>query len=593
MLISILYILSSIILIVAFLSVKKSNSEFNIIKWIFISIVLLFCFNSLVTYILSYIKIPTTLLIISFVYILISIFIYIKFTRKEKQKYYLNKKDLIYLSIIFIIVIIVSIIRFGLPFSITYQTLDPAVHFQSSYSFYKESFLLNFVQDKTIFNFETWRFGSYVNLGIIFKFFSPIISENNFYNIYIIYDIFTLFISAGLFYYLIDGEKKSIIKTIGTILFMVGYPLNNLLFGFFYVGHASCIIITIMLLNKEMKQINMLFALLFLLNIGLTFTYYLFIPFVFLAEFIYFIKTKHIIKKYFLIFGIPLICCFIYFIMPTFNNNNMDLINQTQIDGYFYNDVLGNLLPFIPIIIYYFYYKIKAKKIDFEILLFAILFALMLILNICMLLNFIMPYYASKYYYILWIICFVILFRTYDEYYEKEKFIFKNYAIFLIINVFLSFTNIENKIIDLNTAEWNKTTPSMLFNVYNYNLKLMENPTVIFTANEIEDIKKLSKNFNGEFVTNTEQERILWLINFIQKDKINCPVNQTYDCIGELYKVDINEYINNVFSNKTYIFFARSIFWSEPYIDNNLLNIINTSNNKNIIVLPLDYEGSD
>lgn len=583
MLISILFIISSIILIIDFLLIKKSDNKLNIIKWLFISLILIFCFNSLIVYILSYISISSNLLSMSSIYLLISIFVYLKFLKNNKQKYYFNKKDLIYLFILLLVVVIISFIRFGFPLSITYKTLDPAVHFQSAYSFYKESFLLNFVQDKTIFNFETWRFASYTNLGLIFKFFSPFITENNFYNVYILYDILTLFITAVLFYYLINNESKGIIKLLGTILFLLGYPLNNLLIGFFYVGHATCIIVVIMLVVKELKPDNLMFFLLFILNIGLTFTYYLFIPFVFLDEFIYFFKTKHMIKKYFVIFVIPLLLGFIYFILPTFSNNDMNLINQTRIDGYFYNDVFGNLLLFLPIISYYFYYKFKEKKLDFELIMFLGLFILMIILNICMLTGLIMPYYVSKYYYILWILCFVILFRTYDDYYEKDKFIFKNYAVFMLFTIVLSISNIENKIIDLNTGEWNRTTPNMLFNVYNYNLYLINEPTTVFTSEEIEDIKSISNKIDNNFLTNTEPERIMWLINFIQKDKIDCPINQVYDCLKEKYYIDITTYLNNYddikLYDKNYIFFSRSIYWRESIVNADILNIINSVDN--------------
>ncbi len=586
MLNSILYIVSSIILIIAFLLIKKSANKLNIIKWMFISLILLFCFNSLLAYILSYIKIPITLLTISIIYILTSLFIYFFFLKKEKQKYYFNKRDLIFILIIFIIVLIISFIRFGFPFSITYQTLDPAVHFQSSYSFYKESVLLNFAQDKTAFNFVTWRFASYTNLGLIFKFFAPFIAENNFYNIYILYDILTLFMTAILFYYLINNENNRIIRLVGTILFLLGYPLNNFLIGFFYVGHASCIIITTMIIIREFKFDNIAFFMLFLLNIGLTFTYYLYIPFVFLAEFIYFIKTKNIIKKYFFIFGIPIILGFIYFIIPTFNNSNMDLINQSQLDGYFYNDVLGNSLLFLPIISYYFFRKFREKKLDFELIMIIGLLALMVVLNICMLLHLIMPYYVSKYYYILWIICFVILFKTYDQYYEQEKFIFKNYAIFMVFTIILSITNIENKIINLNSGEWNKTTPSMLFNVYSYNMNLMKNPRVLFTPDEIVDVKKIAKEIDNDFITNAEVEQILWLINFWQINKVNCPVNQTYECVKNLYNVDINTYLyynNYSYTNKKYIIFTR-----KSYIDTNILKSIDNSKNNNIIIVTIE-----
>ena len=128
---SIIFLISFISLIISFLLIKKVEQRLNIVKWIFISLVLLFCLNSLVVYILSYIQIPANLIVMSLIYLLLSIFIYLKFLKKERQKYYFNKKEIIPLLIILMVIVIISFIRFGFPFSITYHTLDPSVHFKS------------------------------------------------------------------------------------------------------------------------------------------------------------------------------------------------------------------------------------------------------------------------------------------------------------------------------------------------------------------------------------------------------------------------------------------------------------------------------
>lgn len=586
---SILFLISSILVIINFLLIKKSNTKLNPIKWICISLILMFCLNSIIVYILSYIRIPSKLIILSIIYISIALFIYFKYLKKEKQQYSFDKKVLFPPLIIILVVLFIAYIRFGLPISIKYHTFDPGLHFQSAYSFYEESILLNFAQGKTILNFETWRFASYTNLGIIFKFFSPFINANNFYNIYILYDIFTLFITAILFYYLVDNGKNNIVKMIGTIFFLTGYPLNNLLIGFFYVGHASCIIMTILLIIKELNNEKLKFPLLFILNTGVMFTYYLFIPFLYAAEFLYFIKTKQIIKKYIFLFLIPLVLGFLYFILPTFSNSNMNLGHQIKIDGYFYNDVISNSLLFLPIISYSIYCSIKEKKFEIETIMTICLIALMILLNILMLSGIIMPYYASKYYYILWILCFVVLFKMYDKYYYNNKFAFNNYLLFIIFTIVFTITNIENTIINLNEGDWNKTTPSKLFDVYSYNIELIKNPRTIFTADELEDIKEAALNIDSSFITNTEPERIMWLINFINSDKINCPVNQLYDCLKELYYLDLEDYLNNSNnfngSSKEYIFFTRSIYWNSnldlsdiPGLSSNNLNKIKKFN---------------
>ena len=139
--------------------------------------------------------------------------------------------------------------------------------------------------------------------------------------------------------------------------------MNNLIIGFFYVGHASLIIISIFLIINELEKKCINNILLFILNIGLMFTYYLYVPIIYCAEFLYFIKNreKRLFSKSILLFGIPIILGFLYFIYPTFSNNDMNLGNQIHLDGYFYNDVIGNTLLFLPIASFYFYDKLKEK----------------------------------------------------------------------------------------------------------------------------------------------------------------------------------------------------------------------------------------
>lgn len=80
--------------------------------------------------------------------------------------------------------------------------------------------------------------------------------------------------------------------------------------GFFYLGLGIAIINAIILIINKTKDVlntKTIVMILFLLNLGLFFTYYLFIPFVYLAEFIYFImvnkqKNKKILTKRLIVF---------------------------------------------------------------------------------------------------------------------------------------------------------------------------------------------------------------------------------------------------------------------------------------------------
>ena len=587
---SLLYCLSLLLLFICILYIKKSSEKLNIIKWCCLSLVCIFCINALVAYCLSYLSIPYNLLVVSFIYLLLSILIYFIFIKKGKQNYYFEKKDLLLLFIVLFVVIFIAIFRFGFPFSIRYESLDAGVHYQTAYSFYKKSLLLNFVSDGTIYNFQTWRFGSYVNLGLIFKVVSPLVSDINLYNVYILYDLFTLFFTGIIFYYLIQNfkssKKKQFAYIIGTVLFLLGYPLNNLLFGFFYVGHASIIFMAIILLINDVQDEKILFGSLFIMNIGILFTYYLFAPIVFVPQFCYFIKHKNLFIKYIIIFVIPLILWYIYFILPTFCNNDMNLINQIGLDGYFYSDIFSNFILFFPIITYYFCNKkFNKKEMDYCSLLFIFLIFFIIIILCWNLLGIIKMYYVSKYFYILWIMCFLIFFKAIDEFYEKNKMIFRNYIVFMLFTIILSISNIENNIINSSTIKENKTTPVKIFGVYKYNIDLFIDGTCPFSNRELHDIKKYYKLFGNDFLSNTEPDRVIWLINFIQPTKVDCPANNLYNCINDMYYLDPNKFIELHDDKLYYLFFSRSIYWKDPRkkfqfieeIDNGNYDIIPTT----------------
>lgn len=86
---------------------------------------------------------------------------------------------------------------------------------------------------------------------------------------------------------------------------MLGYPLNNIIFGFFYSGHAVNIIISLLIMfklyKKEYFSSKCFVVILTIINITLFFTYYFYVPVVYASEFIYLIyeNKKNLNKKFF------------------------------------------------------------------------------------------------------------------------------------------------------------------------------------------------------------------------------------------------------------------------------------------------------
>lgn len=116
---------------------------------------------------------------------------------------------------------------------------------------------------------------AYTNVGLIFKALEPIIGEMNFYRAFILFDIIIFLFSAILFYFIIKNKMNTkidfLIGIVVTIIYMLGYPLNNLLSGFYYLGIGCLAINGILYVLKQKENKNM--VILSLLNVTLILSY--------------------------------------------------------------------------------------------------------------------------------------------------------------------------------------------------------------------------------------------------------------------------------------------------------------------------------
>lgn len=548
MVMSIIYLISAVTLITVFMLINKSNKKQNVLLWVFMSIMFFFCYNSIIVYILSTCYIKSTLLILSIINIIVSILLFIFFIKnKATQKYYLEKIDIITVILILVLVIIIGYFRFGFPFKIVYETVDPGTHFWKCMDFFRESILLN--KASTAIDFSSRVFASYVNVGILFKMSEPFVGYIDLYAVYIVYDLFMLFMSGILFYFLIKficKNKNYWVIIISSILYMLGYPLNNLIFGFFYLGHTVILINILLLIFKlyNNKELNIKYTLFFitLLNIGICFTYYLHMPAIFLAEIIYFIyefkyiqnlNRNIILKRLALMIILPSILTLHYFVIPYIGSNQQSAFYQLKLDGYFYNSWLSNFIVFLPFIAYYIINVFKKKQITFEICLFFLIVGFILLIIILSIFNIAVHYYSSKFFYILWLLCFVLIFEMFNL--KSITPIFKNlYFITFIILFFFSALHIEDKLFDSETLSENKLESSNILDVYAFNVEKITQPIITFTIEEIAMLRELYNmnatnvinNFNIEF----NQQKI-WLNAFFWTEKMNYPENELFDYI--------------------------------------------------------------
>ena len=355
----IVYLISTLLLIVSFILIKKTEKTMDILSNIGLTIVLCFSYNVFLCYILTFIRIPNNLIVLSIINFLIAgIIDLLIFKNKEIQKYKMDRFNLLCIIIILIVTFVAACLNFGLPFNIKYETGDPAVHHITAVVFSQEEKLLNFYEDEVYGMSNGRKIGSYVNSGIIMQCFSNVIEEIDFYNIFIAFGIFVLFLTGAIAFNIFEKYTKTklgkILALIVCLIYVLGYPFNSLLFGFEYMSMGILIIEAIFLMvyyfnNDEFKfpYYLIIFA---LLSFELFCSYYMFVPFIYPALWIYFCiyskkkDGKILCKKNILLLTVTLLIPFglgyIYHLAPgiynIFNMNvNEALLNASNRTKYF------------------------------------------------------------------------------------------------------------------------------------------------------------------------------------------------------------------------------------------------------------------
>lgn len=575
----IIYVISVTILLIIFMLIKKSGKTLNFLGILGLGIVLILCYNVLECYILNFLRIKLTLLnlsIINFIFIITG-GIYL-FRKKDLQKYYLNKFDLIFVFLIALIVFFIGIIHYGNTLIIVYESTDSAVHYTASVDFAKSDYLLNLDSDK-LWGMQNWKLGSYVNSGLIMKVFSNVIDDFYNYRIFIIFGLFILFLTAYIMYMAfikISKGKVRILAFIVSLLYVFGYPLNSLFFGFEYMS-MGILIVTALLYSVQFytsKEINLkeIIVILFLLNFQLFHSYYQFVPYIYSALFIYIcfvnykddkkIFTKKNIITLLVTLIIPFILGYLYYMAQgIYNLSFLDssigekiedsirvqkgLISSFDIPGYVYNNLYSNIIILLPLVVFVIIKEIREKKsIDFSSI--AIIFALgyIILLFIGNILDYISEYYVTKNYFALWALLWYINFKGLYYLYEKKKLvpylIISTYIIVLIISNFgFNIKDTSNKLNDYSFKG--------ISEIYNVNIALTFRAGIDFYDREIELMKYASDNLDKSLkieLLGTEQQ-IIWSYKLLDYYYQYPEMGEEWFQKKLTYKYNNNEIIEN------------------------------------------------
>lgn len=571
---NIIYILTSLALIISYLLLNKSEKKENLIHSVIISVILFLTYNIFITQVMFFVHLKSTLLNLAIVNIAFSaVFITKEIKTKTIQKYYINKLDIIAVIIILGLAITIVIMNYGTNIAVKHAVTDAATHYFASDDFYRYSTLFSRESSDTIkwLNTPYLMTGAYVNTGIFLKLFKGIIDETFLVKLYFIFDMFIWMLSGLLMYTALStnfkNKKHQILALVLTIFYMLAYQLNSLFAGFSYLGVGLDIIIGIIIIMKSEIKTNYKISSLFLLNLGIMFSYYYFAPVLFLAQLWYILATnkkqnikifsKQNIFEILIALVIPGLIGVIYFIgypLMQANNKAFDYVGAIATDGFIYEDLFMNIFPYLllsEVYIIYIAFKKKNTFID-KLLYLTVIFTLLIYM--LMRLEFVSSYYYYKIYYML----FLVL--TVSSYEILKIFVDKGKNVTIIVSgvlIIYSFGIFSAMILDKNWFVFDiyltngeeikddyaliKDKEFYLFEYYNNNINTMQNDDTLFCktkGNTGRDRWVYSITKNGNNLTNAlTNDKITTVEKFMGNSKYHYFVLLKNDYGGEYDKV--------------------------------------------------------
>ena len=521
----VVYVITLIILFLSIFTFKRNGKRENGLVSFVYTWGILYFMCSMLAFIFSYLNIKNNLMSFSLANLIISLItIFFNYKKNGKiafQKYYLNKKQLISAILIIIVCVAIQAYRYSGFTAVNYKVNDAAYHYKtaSDYTNYQKLFDKGYKDD--IYTLNRTMFGYYVPCGILME----VLPCPH----YVTYNIFntSVFIMLGLCFYVTcisikkDDNKKNIITLLITLLYTLAYPLDYVIFGFGYLGSGILATNLIFLTWKFIgdSDSKMLYWLLFLFNLGLFYSYYLFIPAVFLTEGLYvifnFVKGKYSLKSMFKIgiftLLVPAIIGFLYFVYN--KTGTKSAIGGYSIDGYSYKNLYSNFVLLIPLIIYSIVTKFKKKKIDYCLFFFICELLYIIVTLVFTPSGDVSPYYFYKSYYILWLSVYLLVYELIN--YKEYTFILRVNFGFIIFIILFAALNVEGLVYKINVNLTNTVTSKELSNVYQFNISNFDEASKIKAG----DLKLFTetKKYHKECGIDEKMHKLPYLGTYAQK----------------------------------------------------------------------------
>lgn len=227
---TICYVGSYLLAFLSLMLAPRSRQSLNPIAWIAATFFCLMSIDGLAAGALTLAGIPTNIVTTSLFHVIIFLAcIVFMGVRHEVQRYRVASGDVIALVSIAILVALCARVEFGPNLTIHYLASDAAVHLDRA---------REIVEKQSVYGmFVAWNFlAGWISAA------TPFLSSVEIYKVLIFCDVAFLFFGGLLFYgFLNECEPRpsigvKLLFVAATFAYLLGYPLNNMIFGFFYLG---------------------------------------------------------------------------------------------------------------------------------------------------------------------------------------------------------------------------------------------------------------------------------------------------------------------------------------------------------------------
>ncbi len=503
------YLLTAAILIIIFLIFPKEDKRQNFLVWLPITIIsyeVLCCFT---TGIMTILYINANIYTVAVCNILLSFVLLGNIIKKKNiQKYYVKTEDIIFIAAYSGIVLFIWLKRYTPDLLLRFETSDPGTHLKIA---------MDFINNQEVDGMYTGQ----VTNGLFIQSLLKFNYGTSIYKSFLLKYGINFLLSGWIFYAAMIKYANKIFEKVliycVTILYILGYPYSDMIFGFVYLQLTITIVIYLLSIvnffvegNENNRKIYKALLMLGCLGVGIGYT--LFAPIIFFAILICIMFCAHkegwllqnekkffsikFIKTGLQIFLIPtlLILWFLIF-APMLNDSFVNYGLALTSEGYIYRNLYSDFLLYIIIAVYGVIISLKEKENYFLSSSFILGVCYYIIFFFRMITQKVSTYYFYKINYLLWFVilaCFVIGLITI---YRKEKALFKSYIIGMIILFSIYFSGFENKVQQQNINYIPFSDAGSFFHIFSVNKILDERQSeisqqLVEVCNEINSLKE-------------------------------------------------------------------------------------------------------